>query len=131
MLTLIAAVILGLVFAYIAVQNTTGVPIRIGVYEWINIPLYIIAIGSLLFGLFISWLLSLVDWIASALTISGKDNALHKAERTIENLDRKIHELELENARLRGEKKEAQVREHVAYTRPPTFFERLRHGLSL
>ena len=106
MSTLILMVIFGVWFAWLATQNTVGTTLRIGSYELTNIPLYLIALGSLLLGLLISWIINTLDWISSALTIKSKEGRIAQTEREIDNLQTQIRSLELENARLRGENKE-------------------------
>lgn len=99
---LIIAVLIGLGFGYFATQNTIGVTVNIAQYSWSSVPLYIVAVGSLLVGLFAAWILSLVDWAASFFAISNRDHQIKKDSRAIEELSHKVKSLEVENARLRG-----------------------------
>ncbi len=89
MFTLLIVIILGVGFAFLATQNTVSVPVSFGYGLTLEgIPLYIVALASLLFGVFVSWLISLFDGIGSF--FSGyRKNA-------------KIKELEEENTRLRA-----------------------------
>lgn len=103
MFALIILVIFGLGMAFFATQNTIPTSISIANYRFTGIPLYMIAIGSLLLGVFISWIISITDAFSSTLAIHGKDSKIKDADRAIENLKEEIHELEIENARLKGE----------------------------
>ncbi len=103
MLALIILIIFGLGTAYFATQNTGFVHIILGSYLIQGIPLYIIVVGSILLGVFISWLVNIVDSFSSARVNYGKDTALKKAHETIEELREETHSLEMENARLKGE----------------------------
>lgn len=104
---LLIAVIIGAIFAYIATQNTNGVPLNLGPYSWSSLPLYIVVLGSLLVGLLVGWLMSMIDGIASAFTLHGKDKKIRQAESEVELLRERIHKLEIENKelQLRNEKK--------------------------
>lgn len=105
MAELIIAVIFGLGMALFATQNTNGVTITLANSPLTGVPLYLIVIISILLGLLISFLISLVQSISSSLTIRGKDNALKSRDEKINGLEQQLHNLELENAQLKGEKK--------------------------
>ena len=131
MMTLIIAVIFGLAVALFATQNTNGVNITIAQYAFRDIPLYIIVIASLLLGLFVSWIINLAEGISSALTIHGKNNAINNAQKDLVNLQGRVHELEIENARLKGESTESVIVEKTVeedVLPRPSMFHRLRHN---
>lgn len=115
MASLLLAAIIGTAFAILATQNTVSVPVHILGYSWTGIPLYIVAVGSLLLGLVVSFLLSLFNWATSSLTIHGKEARAQKAESTVANLKARIAELEAKNADIKSdlhETKEIQAAEH-------------------
>src|SRR5438874_1912771 len=103
MLLLIAAVVLGLLFALVSTQNTQGVMLRLGDYGLTNIPLYLVVFGSILVGLFLSWVLSLFGWVSTRFTLHGKDVHIKHSEKMIDSLKSRVHDVELENAKLRGD----------------------------
>jgi uncharacterized integral membrane protein len=109
MSVLIIAVTFGLLFAVLATQNTNPVTVQAGNFIFRDIPLYLIVLFSLLTGLVISWILSLFGWASSAMTLSGKNSELRRTHREAEQLQARVHELENENAQLRGEVREADV----------------------
>ncbi len=109
MFVLIIAVIFGLGIASFAIQNTAPVSIQLAQYTIPGVPLYGIAIGALLLGLLIAYIISMVDAFSSILKIHGKENALKEAKKTIAQLAKQLHELELENARLNPESKSSDV----------------------
>jgi len=78
-----------------------SVPVHIGSLSWSGIPLYAVAIGSLLVGLVLAFLLSLFNWATSSLTMHGKDVRAHKAETTVADLQAKISDLETKNTELK------------------------------
>lgn len=129
---LIAAVLFGIGFALLAVQNTSAIPLRAGGYEF-YVPVFLTVLGSLLVGLFISWLLSAVGWISSAFTIHQKDSRIKDYEGVISKQQDQIHALEVEISRFKGEKlitDKTQVNHaHDDKDHAPkrSFFDRFRH----
>ena len=101
MLVLLVGVIFGIAIAYFATQNTTPVTIRIAQYALEEVPLYLVIVGSLFVGLFISWILYLARAVSSKLTIYGKDHEVRRARRTAANLETRVQEFEAENAQLK------------------------------
>ena len=71
MAILLAAVALGLGFAYFAVQNPQIVTVQLGQFLVYELPLYIVALGSLFVGLALSWILSFVNEVGTAFTLSN------------------------------------------------------------
>ena len=101
MLSILFSVIFGLAIGYFATQNTSPVTIQLGELHIENVPLYFVAIGSLILGFFIAWIFSLARTVSSTLTVYGKDRLVKRTE-TDPDLERRIRQLESENARLRG-----------------------------
>jgi uncharacterized integral membrane protein len=104
MLVLFVAVLFGLAIGYFATQNTTPVTIQVAQYAWENVPLYLVAVGSLLIGLFVAWIFYVARTVSSTVTIYGKDHQVKKAKQTAAVLEHRVHELETENARLDTER---------------------------
>lgn len=98
---IILAVIVGLGIGYFATQNITLISLYFGSYVTPNIPLYLVVIGAVLLGLLLAWIFSLVNSLSSKITLHGKDNKIKEEERTIAELTKEIHQLELENTRLK------------------------------
>lgn len=132
MYILVIAVILGIFFAFFAGQNTHGVDIQLYAYQLVNIPLYLIVLGSLLLGILISYLFNLVEGLSSAWRLRSSENRLKATQQNVDSLNRHIQELELENARLKGKNIEETVKKDVAVTenRTNNFFNRLRNSFS-
>lgn len=120
MFALIILVIFGLGMAYFATQNTIPTIINIGNYRFANIPMYLVVIGSLLLGVFISWIVSIADGFSSSLAIHGKDVKIKDADKTIDELKEEKNELEIENARLKEEIKAER----------PSLAHRIKHSFS-
>lgn len=124
---LIVAVLFGLIFSSFATQNTIGVNIQFANYL-ITLPLYLIVLGSLLLGLLISWVINLIDNLSSAFTLQSKEHQIRSTQHEVEVLHDKIHQLEVENARLRGESDEI-ILEEPAPPHKPNLIARLGHTL--
>ena len=101
MLSILFSVIFGLAIGYFATQNTSPVTIQLGELSVQNVPLYFVAIGSLILGFVIAWIFYLARTVSSTFTIYGKDRLVKRME-TDPDLERRIRQLESENARLRG-----------------------------
>ncbi len=99
MFTLILLVILALVFSFFATANTQIITINLA-GNTISLPLYIAIGATLLIGLSLSWVISLVDSFTSAMKISGKEHDIKDAKTRINELTRKVNDLEIENAKL-------------------------------
>lgn len=101
MLALLVAVIFGAAIGYFATQNTMPVTIRLADYAVEEVPLYLVIVGSLLVGLLIAWILYIARSVSSSITIHGKDTEVRRARQTVADLEHRVQQLEVENARLR------------------------------
>ena len=102
MLNLIFLLVLGSAMAYLSQNNLMLVPLRLGTYTFTDIPLFYIIIGSLLTGLGLAYLLQLVHSISTAISMHEKDNKIKQGNSDIVSLTKRIHQLELENERLKN-----------------------------
>ena len=101
MLALLVAVIFGAAIGYFATQNTLPVTIRLADYAIEEVPLYLVIVGSLLAGLLIAWILYIARSVSSSITIHGKDAEVRKARQAAADLEHRVKDLEVENARLK------------------------------
>ncbi|HSX40531.1 MAG TPA: lipopolysaccharide assembly protein LapA domain-containing protein [Candidatus Saccharimonadales bacterium] len=135
MLMLLVIAITGLGFAYLATQNNMWVTVNLTQYTQFHMPLWTVVLGALLIGFFISWVLSLIDSISNSVALHQRENKIRATSREVGTLEDRVHDLEVENAKLKGENVE-HVREDVhghyedSATVRPSFFDRLRHGLA-
>ena len=135
MLALILAAVLGAVTVYFSMQNQTLVSVQLGNYFWANVPLYFVSLVSLLVGISIAWLVSTVGEIGSTLTLWGKESEVNALKNYVKQLQVKLRDYSIENAKLRGDKKEthtALIQERIDDTkaRAHGFFDRLRYRLT-
>jgi len=100
-LFLLLAVIFSGVVGYFATQNTTPVTIHFARYVIEGVPLYLVVLGSALVGLLMAWIFHIARSVSTAVTIYGKDHAVRRANKASEDLEKRVHDLEVENERLR------------------------------
>lgn len=133
MLTLILTIALGVGIAYFAIQNTSGVDIRYAGYSWSNIPLYMVALGSMLVGLLLAGILSMIDGVFTMFSMLRKDRKIHQSQQTVKHLEEKLNKLESENIALREKYHEEKTPTYQEETiaRKPTLLDRLRHRLAV
>ncbi len=109
MVLIILLLVFGILAALFAAQNTVNLDVTLLGYTLHQIPLYLIMLGSLLVGILVSSVFNLSNIISSSLKIHGKDVKLKKSKNTETDLNNRIHQLELENARLKGRNEEKEV----------------------
>jgi hypothetical protein len=102
MLILILLLVIGGIMAYLAQNNLMLVTLHLGTYVFSGIPLFYIIVGSLLTGLVLAYLIYLANSILTAFIMRGKDNKIKQANSEIVDLTKQIHQLELENERLKN-----------------------------
>ena len=100
MLILILFLIVGSILVYISKYNFISVPLNLGLYTFSGIPLFYIIIGSLLFGLILSYLVYLFRSVATSFKFRGKDNEIKKNRNEVFELTKQVNQLELENKKL-------------------------------
>ena len=87
---------------YLAQNNLIPVTLHIGSTVITNIPLFYVIIGSLLTGLVVAYLIHLVNSIFVSFSIHGKDSKIKQSKNEIAELTKRIHQLELENEKLKN-----------------------------
>ena len=102
MLLLLLSIVIGLAVGYFATQNTSAVTIQFGEYVVENLPLYAVAVGSLMIGVLIAWIIYAARAISN-LTVASESHGSRWSRRTIADLNQRIQALEAENSRLRIE----------------------------
>ena len=121
--------LLGVIFAAAALQNTQYVTLHFQNYVT-SVPLYLVAIASMLVGVIVTATIALVGALSSSLSMFGKDIHIKSTENALQRLENKIHDLEIENARLKGTKGEAHFMKQSAFDKP-NVFQKIRHRLSV
>ena len=101
MLVLILLLVVGSILVYISKYNFMPVSVNLGPYVLSNIPLFYVIVGSLLIGLVLSYVFYLVKAISTSFTLRGKDNEIKKDKGEVLELTKRVHQLELENEKLK------------------------------
>ena len=102
MLILILFFAVGAIMVYLAQNNLALVTLQLGTYTFPNLPLFYVIIGSLILGLSLAYIIYLVNSISEAFTMRGKNNKISQTENEIVGLTKQIHQLQLENERLKN-----------------------------
>jgi putative membrane protein len=103
MLVLILFLIIGSILVYISKFNFTPVTVTLGFYSFSNIPLFYVIVASLLVGLVLSYLVSLVRSVSTSFAFHGKNKEIKKEKDEVLELTKRVHQLELENEKLKRE----------------------------
>jgi lipopolysaccharide assembly protein A len=99
---IILLLVFGAIMAYMAQNNSMLVTLRLGTSVLSGIPLFYVIIGSLLTGLGFAYLIYLVNSIFTAFSMRRKDKAIKHGKSDIVDLTKRIHQLELENEKLKN-----------------------------
>ncbi len=100
MLALLLFLIFGLLFGYFATLNTGLVSVHFGSASIENIPMYILVLASFGIGILFSGLFYLVRSIPAWFAWEKREKELDRVRKEATDLTKKIHTLELENAKL-------------------------------
>lgn len=92
----------GAFMAYLAQNNLMLVPLHLGPYVFSDIPLFYVIVGSVLTGLIFAYLVYLVNSIFLSFSMHQKDNKIKEAKNEIVDLTKRVHQLELENERIKN-----------------------------
>ena len=103
MLILILLLIVGSILVYISKYNFMPVSVNFGLYALSDIPLFYVIVGSLIFGLVLSYLVYLVHAITTSFALRGKNKEIKKNKDEVLELTKRVHQLELENEKLKHE----------------------------
>jgi hypothetical protein len=93
--------IFGTVLAYISKSNLQPVDIKLGTYFVNGIPLFYVIVGSFLIGLMLSYIFLLIAKITNSLSLNVKSREIKSGKSEIVGLTNKVHELQLENEKLK------------------------------
>ena len=135
MMRLFLVLVFAVLFGYLALQNTTSVPLHAGNWALSAVPVYMVAIGALLLGLTLGWVLNLFSWVSTRSLLHSKDQKLRESEKITSHLEAKIQHLEQEIERYKSEKQRILEDRNYAYRQAQaekfrSFWSNLRHRLS-
>jgi uncharacterized integral membrane protein len=101
MTSIFIAIILGILFTAIAVQNPTAVPVNLFGAAF-TLPLYFVAAVSFLFGSMIAYIFHLFDKTSTTLDIRSRESRIRDLSETNHDLQVQVERLSAENSELRG-----------------------------
>lgn len=102
MLILILLLVVGSMLVYISKFNFSPVTVNLGFYTISDVPLFYVIVGSLVFGLVLSYLAYLINSISTSLKLHGKDKDIKKNKDEVLELTKQVHQLELENEKIKN-----------------------------
>jgi len=103
MVTLILIVIFASLFGYFATINTTSVVLHFLQYSSRPLPIYLVILASIGIGVLITMLFNFLRWFTTNMKLGKKEKDLKKAQNELNELNKTVHKLELENTKLETE----------------------------
>ncbi len=100
MLVLILSLIVGSLLVYISKYNFQPVSVNLGFTVFSGIPLFYIIVGSLVIGLVLSYVFSLIQSISTSFILHGKNLEIKKNKGEVLELTKRVHQLEIKNEKL-------------------------------
>lgn len=136
MIALIILLLFGIGVSVFALQNTLPTTVSLFGFIFTSIPLYTVILGSMLFGVIAASFIGLIDSLGNAFTLSRKNREIASAGSDVTALQKRVRDLENENAALRQDKREIVIdknheierkNDEIRATRP-SFLDNLRHS---
>lgn len=103
MISLILLLIFGSAITFLSLQNTTLVQLSFLNYNFNNIPLFYVIIGSILFGVLGAYIINVGNSVLTAIAIRGKDKKIKNLRQELNEVVKTNHQLEIKIAALCGE----------------------------
>lgn len=103
MIILILLLVVGSGLVFISKYNFNPVTVNFGTFALTNIPLFYVIVGSVVFGLLISYLVHLVTSVSTYFAFRGKNKELQKEKEDVLELTKRVHQLEIENEKIKHE----------------------------
>jgi uncharacterized integral membrane protein len=134
MLSIVLAIILGIGFTLLALQNT-GVVLLNLFGLMLQLPLYMIAGATFLAGILVAMVFHLFDMLSASLMLHQREGALKDVSGKNERLAHEVEALRLENTQLKerlgetkAEARDARIDEKKAQVKG--FFGRVKESFS-
>lgn len=101
MTTLLLIFVIGLLISFFATQNTDPISLQFFIYQIAEVPKYVVVVGAFLTGLLLSWIINIINNIMAGFAIRKRDSKITDFKRENAELVKRVHQLELENAKLK------------------------------
>ncbi len=102
MIALMLFIAFGLLFGYFATMNTSLVSVHFGISTLSSIPMYFVVLASFGIGIIFTSLFYFFKSIPGMFAFGKKEKELSEKKKEIVELTKRIHELELDNTKLRA-----------------------------
>lgn len=103
MIALLLFIAFGLFFSYFATLNTLLVSVSFGSLSYEKIPLYVLIISSFAIGVVFASIFCFIKFIGVRLSVRKSEKELADSKQSSAEYLKKIHQLELENVKLKAE----------------------------
>jgi hypothetical protein len=103
MVALLLFLVFGLLFGYFSTLNTSFVSVNFGQTSIHNVPLYMLVLASLGLGIVFATIFYFLKSIGTSFILGRKGKELAEAKQEIVKLNKTIHELQIDNTRLKTE----------------------------
>jgi len=103
MIILILILVIGSGLVFISKYNFTPVTVNFGTVAVTNIPLFYVIVGSVVFGLLVSYLVHMATSVSTYFAMRGKNKQLQKEKEDVLELTKRVHQLEIENEKIKHE----------------------------
>lgn len=100
MLILILSLIIGSLLVYTSRYNFQPVTVNLGFAVFSGVPLFYVMIGSLMVGLVLSYLASLIQSVSTSFILHRKNIEIKKKKDEVLELTKRVHQLEIKNEKL-------------------------------
>ncbi|MFZ2026675.1 MAG: lipopolysaccharide assembly protein LapA domain-containing protein [Microgenomates group bacterium] len=100
MLILILSLLIGSLLVYTSKYNFQPVSVNLGFAAFSGVPLFYIMMGSLMIGLILSYLASLIQSISTSFILHRKNVEIKKKKDEVLELTKRVHQLEIKNEKL-------------------------------
>ncbi len=108
MLSLILTLVLSLLISFLFTLDASPTTLHLGTTTISEIPLFYVVLASIIIGVLLASVTTIVTMIKAKLTIFAKNSDLKKSYETVEQLQEKIDKLEEEKTTLKEKLKELQ-----------------------
>lgn len=101
MLLVILLLIVGTVLVYLSQFNFEPVTVNVGFYIFSNVPLFFVICASIVAGMILVYVMHLSYVFSQTLAFRKKTKELNENKDEVLELTKRVHQLELENEKLK------------------------------
>lgn len=102
MLTLIITIIFGALFGLFAAQNNQTVTLYFGNYVLPDVPIYLLVLFSIGVSLSVAFVIHIMKDLSRSMTLKDLQTEISKLKKQTAELTKEVHQLELENTKLKA-----------------------------